>query len=138
MIIITLFIPGAPKTKGSMRHIGNGNMVESVAGSTEWKRIMTGLLKDAYRRMYSAPYTGACSVISDAYLDCTEERLIEEGSGDTDKLQRNVMDALKDAGVYADDAQVVDQRLRKWALRSTGSIWSGRGILVTVYTGRMP
>lgn len=38
------------------------------------------------------------------------------GSGDTDKLTRACFDALTDAGVWKDDAQVVDVRARKvWA-----------------------
>ena len=113
-------------------------MRESVAGSTHWKRIMAGLMRTEYRKVRGSlgPMAGACSVLADAYLDCTEERLIEEGSGDTDKLQRNVMDALKDAGVYFDDAQVVDQRLRKWAVRGIPSM--PVGMCVQVFTGRLP
>lgn len=136
MKLITVFIPGAAKTKGSMKHVGNGNMVESVAGSTAWKRIMTGLLRSAYQRAYSAPYAGPCTVVADVYLDCTAERLIEEGSGDTDKLMRNVMDALQQAGVYLNDAQVVDERLRKWAWPRPEH--EGQGVSVTVYAGRIP
>lgn len=136
MKIISIFIPGEAKTKGSMKHVGNGNMVESVAGSMRWKRIMAGLLKAEYQRLHhAAPYLGACTVRVQAYLDCTEEQLIMEGSGDTDKLQRNVMDALQQAGVYLNDAQVVDQQLAKWPYRT--SPFSSPGVLITVYAGRL-
>lgn len=138
MKIVSVFIPGLPKTKGSMEHVGGGKMRESVEGSTRWKRIMAGLIHDQYRRSFSAPYPGPCSVLADAYFDCTGEDLIREGAtGDTDKLMRNVMDALKDAGAYIDDAQVVDERLRKWAIRDY-PLHPNQGLMVTVYAGRMP
>ena len=33
--------------------------------------------------------------------------MLASGAGDLDKLYRNVLDALTDAGVYEDDVQVV-------------------------------
>lgn len=43
-------------------------------------------------------------------------------SGDIDKLQRAVFDALTDAGVWRDDSQVVDVRARKVHIGDDGAL----------------
>lgn len=128
MKIISLFIPGAAKTKGSMRHVGRGQMRESVEGSTQWKRLMAGLLHAHYRKFYSEPMAGPVSVRALVVLPVEPEKLIEQGSGDVDKLARNLLDALTDAKVYGDDAQVVVLHIVKESFRTGRPI----GIEVTV------
>jgi Holliday junction resolvase RusA-like endonuclease len=133
------FIPGAPKTKGSvtamtdvipqvraaisaltagshgqalkiLHAIVSGgtktHVRQSVTGSTKWARIMERMLASAWAgrpRREGVPIRVSLTY----YLPVTQERLIEQGSGDVDKLERNVLDAITKAGVWKDDAQVV-------------------------------
>lgn len=105
-----------------MRHVGGGNMVEVVEGSGDWRRKMAGVLKSATAspRLYAGP----ASTVATFYLTPPRTRktladqqawLIEEGSGDSDKLLRNLFDAAQDAGVIVNDAQflsaIVEKRL---------------------------
>jgi Holliday junction resolvase RusA-like endonuclease len=49
---------------------------------------------------------------------------------DGDKLTRATLDALRDAGVYVDDAQVVDQSFRKvWATERPGAVIEVREVI---------
>lgn len=126
-MIFMVFIPGAPKTKGSMKHIGHGNMRESVKGSTEWKRVMSGLLAAEYAKLGVPPIDGPVRVgltfklPGDNFADVWAAR-----SGDLDKLCRNALDALTDAKVYVDDVQVVG------LMASKGPAYGHPGVLVSV------
>lgn len=102
---INFWVPGHAKTKGSMDHKGRGRMVQNVAGSADWARMVE---HEARRAMA----TGWTSLLLDVhvmityYLPVTLEQLIRQGSGDIDKLERNILDAMTKAQVYLDDAQV--------------------------------
>src|SRR5678816_4624759 len=66
---ILVFIPGAPKSKGSLEHRGNGKMRESVIGSMTWKRIMAGMLREAWRAKYPGQrILGPCRVDTTHFL----------------------------------------------------------------------
>jgi Holliday junction resolvase RusA-like endonuclease len=56
---------------------------------------------------------------------------ITRSSGDLDKLQRAVFDALTDAGVWRDDSQVIDVRARKVHVGDDGALHIP-GAVVTV------
>lgn len=135
-LLLDVFVPGAPKTKGSVEAIGTfmpkvkraiaalkrGNVAaalrelesitgrtyvkQSVTGSTHWAKMMEYAVAQAWGDR--EPYAGAVRTSLTYWLPVTdEEALIKQGSGDIDKLERNVLDALTKAGVYVDDAQVV-------------------------------
>lgn len=57
--------------------------------------------------------------------------------GDSDKLARNVLDALQDAGVLRDDAQVVELSARKAYARQSGAqgsdVLSYAGTVIRIY-----
>lgn len=114
------FIPGAAKTKGSMKHVGSGHMVEGVEGSKDWRRLMAGVFKGKL----TEPWAGACSVTATFYLRPPRTRktladqrawLVAEGSGDTDKLLRNLYDAAQDSKLIVNDSQftmaIVEKKL---------------------------
>jgi Holliday junction resolvase RusA-like endonuclease len=109
---ILVFIPGAPKSKGSLEHRGNGQMRESVIGSTTWKRIMAGMLREAWQAKYPGQrILGPCRVDTTHFLPVASLNalVIERARGnyDRDKLERNVNDAITEAGIWKDDAQNV-------------------------------
>lgn len=129
---LSFWVPGTPRTKGSMRHIGKGRMTEQVSGSSAWRRQVASAvvlelgqwigpegpvrLKRPYGGLVGVHvcfyYAPPRSVSSPEELDRALGR-----KGDLDKLQRNVGDALEDAGLIADDAQIILWKAEKtWAL----------------------
>lgn len=100
-LITDVWISGQPRPKGSMRLQGR-RMVQSSSGSTDWQRLMSAAVRaDMARRgtMMVGPAAGA--MVSTRFV-------MRKGSqfGDSDKLLRNVLDALTGVA-YVDDVQVV-------------------------------
>jgi Holliday junction resolvase RusA-like endonuclease len=116
-MLVETWVPGWPKTKGSLTFRGNGYVEENVAGSKEWRKMVAYAARQYYWVAVNAPpHLGPVAVRCVFWLPrprrLTTEQLAEKGAtyaraGDIDKLARNVLDALQDAGVYADDNQVV-------------------------------
>lgn len=119
-LVASCFVPGRAKTKGSLdfqpgakctccprceAYKPGGRAVENVAGSSRWRQLVA---YEAGRAMAGAggPIEGPVTVVAVFYL--VAEQVWSGRVGDDDKLARNVLDALQDAGVYADDVQVVD------------------------------
>lgn len=121
MTRITLYAIGDPAPKGSMRHVGNGVMVESSKRVKPWRRQVAAAARDAMvgRDMLTGPVavtldvhlprpashygTGrnAGRLRLSAPLWPTSRRL-----GDADKHARSALDALTGI-VYTDDSLVV-------------------------------
>ena len=119
---IECWVPGRPKTKGSMRVVNNrrGVLTEAVEGSTRWRQLVAYAMV-AEKRIYTAlsdvvlPFTGPVALTIEFRLPVEP---IGSRAGDVDKLVRNIMDALSacskgcaddcrnHAGVYVDDVQV--------------------------------
>lgn len=151
--LIDVFVPGSPKTKGSMAHRGGGQMVESVKGSKTWRLLMAHALRqrwnagegDSVARGYEPrePRVGQIRVSATFFLPCARgsRSLITKGSGDVDKLARNLLDALTDSGVIVDDAQVVGLIVdKREASDASGSHGHGRalepqGVRIVVWEG---
>jgi hypothetical protein len=111
VILVDVWVPGAAKTKGSMRlrNGATGAMTESVAGSSAWRALMAQAVRDDIARRCpdrtgAYPYTGAVLVVATFYLAPPEgwvSRFLAAAiwpvwprAGDVDKLARNVLDAL--------------------------------------------
>ena len=119
VVVTEVFVPGAPKTKGSLDPIGGGRVRENVRGSKTWRALVARAVRDERARrgmvvptsapvgvhaLFRLPAPVALAGMSDEEL--SNHVPIEARVGDIDKLCRNVLDALKDAGAYADDNQV--------------------------------
>lgn len=117
---------GRPAPKGSLRVVGRGphaQVIEDNANTTAWR----AMIKRAGRAWYSAgkltepidgPVAVDCTITLDRPLSVTATSRPwpskrSPGHGDVDKLARLILDGLEDAGVYADDAQVVELTARK-------------------------
>lgn len=122
--ILAFFVPGTPKPKGSLKHIGRGRLIEQVAGSADWKRKVADVAR--LRNRGRAPHLGPVEIEATVYVErpasAPKSRVlpITRSSGDSDKHARNLLDALaaptkrfSGAGVYRDDAQVTDLTIRK-------------------------
>lgn len=138
MKILDVWVPGVPKPKGSMDHVGGGHMVQSVSGSTTWAGIIRRAVKAKIERGQCAfaarqvPVRVQCSF----WIPGDGADVVRERAGDTDKLLRNVLDALtRDEkrnypGVYVNDVQVIRcDGIR--LLAGTGSV--GAHIVVSAY-----
>jgi Holliday junction resolvase RusA-like endonuclease len=121
-VVLDFFVPGAPKTKGSLTPraapcrctptcpgFSRQPQLRDSVGSSRWRKLVAYQAGVEMRRVaYAWPLAGPVGLELTYYLPVADEAaLIEQGSGDLDKLERNIYDALQDAGVYANDAQVV-------------------------------
>lgn len=114
---IVITVHGSPKPKGSMRHVGKGRMVEQVTGSKPWREAVKWA---ALETVTGAPLEGPLlaeityTVPKPASAPKTRTSWpVTRSSGDVDKVARNCLDALVDAGVMRDDSQVVELVIRK-------------------------
>lgn len=126
-VITETFVPGCPKTKGSLDFHGSGRVTENVIGSKEWRRQVAYLVRSersgrglvepspasvavGVRVLFVLPVPVGVYRVDPATGELadyiSEYAPIEVRSGDLDKLCRNVLDALTDAGAYEDDVQV--------------------------------
>lgn len=121
-LILSVFVPGIPRPKGSLDVITLTHVREANRHSTPWLKSM----RDAARRMIAEPlgrpglwrynegYPCDDPVSVDAWFWFPRPARAEFDvpatirTGDLDKLYRNVLDALTQAKVYTDDARVVD------------------------------
>jgi Holliday junction resolvase RusA-like endonuclease len=132
---IIVFIPGAPKSKGSLEHRGNGKMRESVIGSTTWKRIMAGMLAAEWVRLgHGPPMVGPIRIDAVFFLPVkTADGLTArgaQGNYDLDKLTRNLLDAITDSGIWNDDSQATDLYVFKRKVGDLGH--QSQGVHVTI------
>jgi hypothetical protein len=118
-VVTEVWVPGASKTKGSLDHIGGGRMRENVAGSHAWRQMVGKAVaaERASRGLYE-PTRAAVGVralfvlpVPVGLADLAPGELVDRPPmdghvGDQDKLYRNVLDALQDAGAIRDDVQV--------------------------------
>lgn len=121
-VVTETWVPGRPATKGSLdavpRADGSFYMRESVQGSKDWRRLVAQAIReDRQAHGLVEPTRTAVGVrvlfvlpvpvgLAGQDIPLTDASPTLAGAGDVDKLSRNVLDALKDAGAYADDNQV--------------------------------
>lgn len=121
---LTLRVYGTPAPQGSKRHLGRGVMVESSQRVKPWREAVKAAALDALPDDW-VPLDGPVSVIAtftwrrpaghyrtgrNAALLRTLAPLYptsRTANGDIEKVVRATNDALTDAGVWRDDAQVV-------------------------------
>lgn len=144
---LVITVHGEPKPKGSMRHVGKGRMVEQVSASRPWREAVKCAALDQHpcdQPSSDDPQQQRCVLPLEGPLCCEitytvrkpasapKTRVtwpITRSSGDADKVARNCLDALVDAGVMHDDSQVVELTVRKVypdegidALRTPGAV----------------
>ncbi|GGM26660.1 hypothetical protein GCM10011608_09400 [Micromonospora sonchi] len=110
-------VVGMPKPKGSLKHIGRGRLVEQVAGSGTWRQQMAWAARQQHHgNPLNEPATVAFEIRVPVPASAPKRRITwpaTRSSGDIDKHARNVLDALVDGGVLADDSRVVEIQGRK-------------------------
>jgi Holliday junction resolvase RusA-like endonuclease len=110
--VSTLEFPvyGTPAPQGSKRHVGNGQMVESSKAVKPWREAVKHAALDA--RGETPPLDGAVGVtviftIPKPTSAPKRRQTWPAKRPDIDKLLRSTFDALGEAGVWLDDAQVI-------------------------------
>lgn len=100
-LVLSCWVPGRPKTKGSLAVVnGRQGVASDTPASKRWRQLMAY----AVAGQIKAPIEGPVTVIAVFHLPVRD---VAAGRvGDLDKLARNLLDALTDAGVYGDDVQV--------------------------------
>lgn len=124
---LTIVVPGRPAPKGSWRNVGRGRMIPDNPRARPWQDLVRMKAREAWNGpVLSCPvsvrmrfaFTGAKG---------REFPTTRRSSGDLDKLERAVLDALTGV-VYADDSQVV--HIESWKVFAendfaTITIWKG-------------
>lgn len=125
---LTFTVPGRPRTKGSMRAIRPGVMIEGNKYSSAWRQIARLEATNACRGRPPFPEKAAyivrmtclfkrplCHYRRDGRLKPTAPALCAVRIGDVEKIARNLYDAMEGV-VWRDDAQIVESRTCKaWA-----------------------
>lgn len=118
MMTIEFNVGGTPVPKGSMRHIGNGRMIDQTNVKPWMNLIRKASIEIAKGEVIDVP----CMVEVEfrfARPASARNRLYPHlrSVGDIDKLSRAVLDALQgtktEAGLLTDDSLVVDLVARK-------------------------
>lgn len=153
-IITSVWVPGHPKTKGSLTFFGSQQVEENVKGSPEWRALVAGAVRRdlTERRQLGIgspePHDGPVEVITAFWLERPLGVPFSRGgivpaiwprAGDVDKLARNVLDACaadaRDAamngGAFVNDNQVVNLMATKMTARE-GPMSSGALVMVRV------
>lgn len=116
--ILRVFVAGNPAPQGSKRYVGRGISIETCKRLPEWRAdIRNALLTDLGEpRMTfgNAPVSLNVEAILPRPKSAGKTKRVPAAKRpDWDKLSRAIGDAITSAGVWLDDAQVVDGRLRK-------------------------
>lgn len=103
---ILLRVNGQPAPQGSKRHVGNGRMIEASKKVGPWREAV----KEAVSLLDLEPLDGPLYIEMKFYLQKpkTVKRALPIVPPDLDKLVRGLFDALTIAGVWLDDALVVE------------------------------
>lgn len=158
MILTEVWVPGHPRTKGSLA--AKGGYATDTPESKRWRAFMAETVRqDMARRTLARhneiiapyPHTGPVAVWFAVWLPkrivpMPFETPIWSGAGDIDKLARNLLDALGSprredrrdaplcAGVYLDDNQVVKISGEKYTAHlANPGLTPGMVIQVTTY-----
>lgn len=113
---------GKPVPQGSKRWLPGGRMVEANSALRPWRATVTAAAAQAWQKaglgMYTGPVTLVCEFTftrpkghygtgKNAGIVKDNAPVYMSSMPDLDKLIRAVQDALSDAGIWKDDAQVV-------------------------------
>jgi crossover junction endodeoxyribonuclease RusA len=108
--MIDVFVPGRPAPQGSKTYVGNGIMLESCKAVKPWREsIRCALLTDQgqpIERFGGAVVFDLMFVLPRPKSTPKRKTPLAVKKPDLDKLCRAVFDAVKSAGVTADDSCV--------------------------------
>lgn len=138
--MIAFDVYGIPGPQGSKRHVGGGRMIESSKKVKPWREAVRWSAVEA--RGTNPPMEGPLSVLLvftlPKPLNAPKTRqTFPMRKPDIDKLVRSTFDALTEAGVWIDDAQVIDLLTAKRFPNEGSDALDAPGVRVTVGAGGM-
>lgn len=115
---LNIFVAGNPAPQGSKRYVGRGISIEACKRLPEWRAdVRNALLNNVgepRETFGNAPVALDIMCILPRPKSLGKiKKIAAAKKPDWDKLARAIGDAITSAGVWIDDAQVVDGRLRK-------------------------
>ena len=147
--VLEFWVPGAPKTKGSLsaraprchcspqcRGYARLPHLRDSEGSKRWRKLVAYQAAQATRARgawMTWPLVGWVALEILYVLPAAD--LLAQGAGDLDKLDRNVFDALQDAQVFENDAQVARCIGEKTAVEVNAASGCGVNVKVMVLGG---
>ena len=110
--MLNFFVPGRPAPQGSKKSVGRGRFVEASKYLPAWRKAVTEFAIYAATEHSWEPLHGPVTLEVVFYIERPSTINVNKRPHpvvppDIDKLVRGVSDALSDAGVWGDDAQVV-------------------------------
>lgn len=123
---------GTPIPKGSMRHIGNGRMIDQTKVKPWMNSVRSAALLSAKEQGITEMIDVPVSVFIEFYFPrpaAAKNRLYphKRSVGDIDKLSRAVLDALQptrtEIGILTDDSLVVDLSAHKRYTETYTGAW---------------
>lgn len=127
---------GTPKTKGSLKHIGFHRLVEQVEGSTQWGTTVEAAAKAAIAGRTGFPLDEPVVVeliVTVAALATPRRWPSTRSSGDLDKHQRNVGDALSRSGALKDDSRIVRWEAEKTYPGQHADALDAPGVVIRIF-----
>lgn len=136
---LTVIAYGQPAPQGSKRHVGGGRMIESSKHVKPWREAVKAAFL-TYRPAGHHPIDGPLAVdmvftVAKPKSAPKRRRTWPNRMPDLSKLARATEDALTDAGVWRDDAQVVEyRRLAKVYPGEDCDSLTSPGVVIRLYT----
>ena len=105
--MIRIIVRGSPAPQGSKRHVGKGVMIESSKAVKPWRMCVWAAAVALKVRPLQGPLAMSIVFTLPKPKRAPKSQLWPHTRPDLSKLVRSTEDALTDAGIYADDAQIV-------------------------------
>jgi Holliday junction resolvase RusA-like endonuclease len=106
---IGFHVVGTPAPQGSKRHVGNGVMVESSKKVKPWRQdVVAAALLHRPAVPLDGPLFAYMVFTLPKPKSAVKSRTAPDRTPDLSKLLRSTEDALTTAGLWADDARVVE------------------------------
>lgn len=135
---LTIVVYGHPAPQGSKRHVGKGVMIESSKHVKPWRAAVAAAAVDvrghdwtpldvplAVTMVFTMPKPASAP---------KRRRTWPMRTPDLSKLVRSTEDALTDAGIWRDDARVVDCRATKTYPGEHPDALTSPGVVITITT----
>ena len=107
---MTITVIGTPGPQGSKRHVGHGVMIESSAKVKPWREAVVWAARESGLKIAGAVWAEMIFTVRKPKGAPKKRRTYPSTKPDLSKLLRSTEDALTDAGVWEDDARVIEYR----------------------------
>lgn len=109
MTAVGFWVVGTPAPQGSKSHVGHGVMVESSKAVKPWRQdVVAAALTVRPETPLDGPLFVHMAFTLARPKSATKARTAPSGRPDLSKLIRSTEDAVTTAGIWADDARVVE------------------------------